>query len=414
MARACAARPLVDPHSAAGTRPRRKSRTAVAPREACRLDAFTLVELLVVIAIIGILVALLLPAIQAAREAARRATCQNHMRNIALAVVNYHDKAKKYPIGFVPTGPTSGTETWTWTTFILPELEEQNIYDRLRPSGVFLQPVDPTRKGPRNLADLFAEDKDIDALQTPLTVFRCPSDPTPPLIPVAYPPDPLNSRTVDTGTWERHFNGTNLPSRFKVPGNPFQPSTSTYVGNRGMIDAGCPGSGSSPNWQPDKARCDSNGIFYGNSHVSSKSVTDGTSKTFMVGERGHFCLAATWIGARNPLDGSETWSSYWAMAHTAFPLNYPITGAHDTCTESFSSSHPGGAFFAFCDGSVHWIDDDISSDLAFNDKTCWTTEDPNSPNSKRRCTTRFGTSVIGVYQRLSWRDDGETIDNPQF
>src|SRR3954454_8737337 len=78
--------------------------------------AFTLVELLVVIAIIGILVALLLPAIQAAREAARRAKCQSNMKNIALALQNYHSANKRFPIGFVSTGP-GAIEAWAWSTF---------------------------------------------------------------------------------------------------------------------------------------------------------------------------------------------------------------------------------------------------------------------------------------------------------
>src|SRR4030095_8650621 len=94
--------------------------------------AFTLVELLVVIAIIGILVALLLPAIQAAREAARRAQCQNHLHNIGMAVLNYESANQKFPVGFV-SQPTD-QESWGWAVFILPYLEEQAIYDRLRPS----------------------------------------------------------------------------------------------------------------------------------------------------------------------------------------------------------------------------------------------------------------------------------------
>src|SRR6187431_1038873 len=98
---------------------------------------FTLVELLVVIAIIGILVALLLPAVQAAREAARRAKCQNNMKNIALAVLNYESSKKRLPPGFV-SQPASA-ETWGWAVFSLPNLEEQALYDALRPTETMVQ-----------------------------------------------------------------------------------------------------------------------------------------------------------------------------------------------------------------------------------------------------------------------------------
>ncbi len=90
--------------------------------------AFTLVELLVVIAIIGILVALLLPAIQAAREAARRAQCQNHLKNLGLACLNYESAKKRLPPGFV--SQPNLAEAWAWGTFILPYIEEQGIYDK--------------------------------------------------------------------------------------------------------------------------------------------------------------------------------------------------------------------------------------------------------------------------------------------
>src|SRR5829696_74432 len=121
----------------------------VAPR------AFTLVELLVVIAIIGILVALLLPAIQAAREAARRAQCQNHLKNIGLALQNYHSATKRFPKGYVSTG-AGAIEAWAWSTFLLPYLEEQGIFDQLRPAQEWIVPVDKDRTGKRNLADVLA------------------------------------------------------------------------------------------------------------------------------------------------------------------------------------------------------------------------------------------------------------------
>ena len=86
---------------------------------------FTLVELLVVIAIIGVLVALLLPAIQAAREAARRTECMNHLKQIGIAIQNHHDAKKQFPMG------RNGRDQMAvaWTYFILPQIEEQALYD---------------------------------------------------------------------------------------------------------------------------------------------------------------------------------------------------------------------------------------------------------------------------------------------
>ena len=359
-------------------------------------NGFTLVELLVVIAIIGILVALLLPAIQAAREAARRAKCQSNMKNLALALQNYHSAKQRFPIGFV-SQPDS-VEAWAWSTFTLPYLEEQSIFDRMRPSETYISPVDGNRTGKRNLADLFASGKDIEVLQTPLSVFRCPSDSTPDLIP-AYTGS-LHTKT-DCGTiagrsfpsedWERSFVGLNTPAGF-------QPSTSNYVGSKGIINANCP--------VGNQARCNNNGIFFGNSQVSMKHVTDGTSKTFIVGERDKFCLAATWIGVRNPL-GPDSWSSNWAMAHVGYKLNYSCTGNHNTCTEGFSSAHAGGGYFGFCDGSVRFINDDINFDMIGNNLACYYTP----PASSQACfSADISGKPIGVYQRLAWRNDGLVID----
>jgi prepilin-type N-terminal cleavage/methylation domain-containing protein/prepilin-type processing-associated H-X9-DG protein len=364
---------------------------------------FTLVELLVVIAIIGILVALLLPAIQAAREAARRAHCQSNMKNIALALQNYHTAHKRFPVGYV--AQPDSVEAWAWSTFALPYLEEQATYDQLRPSETYMEPVSATRTGKRNLADVFAAAKsnpnELVPLQTPLPIFRCPSDNTPPLIPVPNPVDPSTTRTVDDGRWERHFNGQNSPTGF-------QPSTSNYVGSKGIINSTCPSKSTNP-WTADQARCNNNGIFFGNSQVSMKHITDGTSKTFAVGERNKFCLAATWIGVRNPL-GPDMWSSNWALAHVGFKLNDPRTGNHNTCTEGFSSSHVGGGYFAFCDGSVRFINDDVSFDMIGNSNTCFVTPPPSS----NPCFAQSGSNVIGVYQRLAWRNDDVTIDGTDF
>jgi prepilin-type processing-associated H-X9-DG protein len=183
----------------------------------------------------------------------------------------------------------------------------------------------------------------------------------------------------------------------------------------GYIDANCDGkAGPDGKWVANQGRCDNTGVFYGNSKVSIKHITDGTSKTFLIGERDRFCLSATWIGVRNPLDGAEMWSSRWAMAHVFFPLNYATTGHHDTCTETFSSAHPGGGYFAFCDGSVRFINDDINFDNLVSQgqtKTCFA---KRQANPSLYCRTQLGDKAIGVYQRLAWRDDDVVLDEGDF
>ena len=104
-------------------------------------NAFTLVELLVVIAIIGILVGLLLPAVQAAREAARRMQCTNNLKQMGLALHNYHDANRRFPAGGnwkTPAGVVAGRGNrplrgngWAWTTAILPYIEQSSVYNQL-------------------------------------------------------------------------------------------------------------------------------------------------------------------------------------------------------------------------------------------------------------------------------------------
>ncbi len=120
---------------------------------------FTLVELLVVIAIIGILVALLLPAVQLVREAARRTTCANNLRQIGIALNSYHSSHGKFPIGAVEWRPGNdmSKRQLAWSAFLLPQLEQNNVYERLDLNLAFDHPFN------------------ADAAKTILPVFICPS-----------------------------------------------------------------------------------------------------------------------------------------------------------------------------------------------------------------------------------------------
>ena len=340
---------------------------------------FTLVELLVVIAIIGVLAALLLPAIQAARGAARRIHCQSNMKNIALALVNYHDTHGLFPPGFI--GQARRTEAWGWPVFVLPQLEEQGLYDAL---GV----------KDRRLADLFraagnrSNAPEIKLVQTSLPIFRCPSDTTPKLLP--------NEGQAQNDR-DRHFRGRNTPPGFKPP-------TSNYMGLKGFWDNRCEWTGT----RSHQDRCDSNGILFGNSRVRQRHITDGTTKTFLIGERDLRCKAGTWIGSRNP-PGAGMFGSYMLIARSSLKINHPSTGHHNTCTEGFSSSHSGGAYFAMCDGSVHFIVDYIDFDNGPNElrpsgsyrqlETEWTDPDTGA------------TRDLGLFQRLGIRNDGLAIED---
>jgi prepilin-type processing-associated H-X9-DG protein len=179
----------------------------------------------------------------------------------------------------------------------------------------------------------------------------------------------------------------------------------------GMVDAECTPVG-------DPERCANTGIFYGDSHVDIKNIVDGTSKTFLIGERNGFCLAATWIGIRNPENGAEMWSSRWAMGVVSNPhgkINYPCTGWHNTCTEGFSSNHPGGAHFAFCDASVHFISEDIDFADIGNSLNCYAPPiAPSSKNYASRCYVQTAALKLGVYQRLAWRNDNLEVGDADF
>src|SRR5438270_12052385 len=108
-----------------------------------RRRGFTLIELLVVIAIIAVLISLLLPAVQSAREAARRAHCVNNIKQIVLACHNYENQVSSFPPDSIATGDWTGT-WWAWPAFILPQVEQNAIYNSINFSWGVCNPVNKT------------------------------------------------------------------------------------------------------------------------------------------------------------------------------------------------------------------------------------------------------------------------------
>lgn len=327
-----------------------------------RQRGFTLIELLVVIAIIAILIALLLPAVQQAREAARRSTCKNNLKQIGLALHNYHDTYRMFPPGYIYDVRYDACchEAWSWSVFILPNLDQGPLFNKLDVGNFSLEQVLAT--GPSGLTP---------ALQTPLSVFRCPSDSG----------GNQSSQLVHTN---RHFGGGVGASAGGL-GN-FLPAASNYVGvlgNRQRAGRRSP------------SNDDTNGIFSFNSDVRLRDILDGTSNTFMVGERDiQQCRGGSWVGVRNPWSGTGSRGIYLAVggAHGAMlVLNARPWNGNNRCGEGFSSVHEGGAQFLFADGAVRFISENIHFD-------------PTNRNANNSNAANMGT-----YQRLMRRNDRQPI-----
>ncbi len=281
---------------------------------------FTLIELLVVIAIIAILIALLLPAVQQAREAARRTQCKNNMKQLGLALHNYHDVHTAFPSGWIAVDPVTRQQTAHdglngagWGTMILPYLDQSQLYNRFNANLAIHDPVN------------------VPFINNVLPAWQCPSDPKP-------------------DRWEIEEEGSPGTILAELP-------TANYIGVFGTeaLD-GCE---NAPGTAPvaGNGQCRGDGIFYHNSRVRMRDITDGTTNTFIVGERrtntqrGWF---STWPGM--VAEGEEAFQRILGSADHV--PNDPVAHLDD-----FSSPHEGGAQFVLGDGSCRFISENIDHGL---------------------------------------------------
>lgn len=275
---------------------------------------FTLIELLVVITVIALLITLLLPAVQRAREAARRAQCANNLKQIGLALHNYHSVQGVFAPGYTAgvgrgwhhRGGTVGvTETgpgWGWASQLLGQLDQVPLYDAIN----FNLPL--TDAGSAT------------ARQVVLATFLCPS-------------------SIGDGPFDPSVQPPSAAASAELAAGQYVASTGPRLGGTNRVPSA--------------------GVFFLNSAIGLRDISDGSSLTLMVGERSRDVADATWVGAipGSLVCPSPGWPVPDCVLDGAAVLGAtgPCAGPLQVGAANFSSRHPGGSHFLLGDGSVRFL-----------------------------------------------------------
>jgi prepilin-type N-terminal cleavage/methylation domain-containing protein/prepilin-type processing-associated H-X9-DG protein len=320
---------------------------------------FTLVELLVVITIIGILIALLLPAVQAAREAARRMSCGNNLKQIGMALHMCAEHDGRFPQGnywYMQGNVVQSNRGPMWSTFLLPYIEQQPLFDRISYDEGAQWAWSPSQYPPTPASYDTPTGRNIAACETEVSVFRCPSTNA-----------PMHVFDICVGGWNV---GKRVPSNY----------------------LGCASGVVTTDRDPSNF-FNLDGVLFNLSQITISDIQDGTSNTLLVAEAEPDAADSTaaealengvkdhWFIGGDDGDTNWTTPSVQGLDHSEYAgsTGVPINKPHDEL--AFGSAHSGGCQTVFCDGSVHFISEDI-------DATTW--------------------------QRLGSRNDGQPIDGSKF